>query len=98
MKKLPRPLVFEWDQFNIAKNYDKHGVTNKEAEEIFFNKPIKIFKDIKHSSEVEDRFVVLGLTNGKVKLHVAFTIRNDKIRVISARNQSKRERRLYEEK
>lgn len=95
MAKLPVPLSFKWDRGNIEKNWRKHKVNNKEAEEIFFNKPIKIFKDVKHS-QIENRFVALGGTNKKRKLYIVFTIRDRNIRIISARDQSKKERKIYE--
>jgi len=97
VKKLPAPIEFNWDQDNINKNRKKHKVHFKEAEEIFFDKRIKTFEDIKHS-KTEVRFIALGQTNKKRKLCLSFTIRNKKIRVISARDQSRRERKLYEKK
>lgn len=97
MAKLPKPIVFEWDKWNVDKNLIKHRVTNKEIEEIFENKPLKTFEDIRHS-KTEDRFVAIGITEKKRRLLINFTIRGQKIRVISARNQSRKERRLYEEK
>lgn len=88
-------MAFDWNEGNIDKNLVKHSVTNKEAEEIFRNRPLKLFKDIKHSQK-EQRFVALGLTNTQRKLNIVFTIREIKIRVISARNMSKKEKELYE--
>ena len=96
MKKLPAPLAFDWDDGNIDKNLGKHDVHHKEAEEVFFNKPIKIFKDLKHSGG-ENRFIALGVTNKIRYLCAAFTIRKKKVRIISIRSQSKRERRIYEQ-
>jgi len=95
VKILPKPIAFEWDKGNINKNLKKHNVTDKEAEEVFGNKPLRIFEDIKHSGE-EQRFVAYGKTDSKRSLVMVFTLRKEKIRVISARNQSKKERREYE--
>lgn len=95
MKILPVPVVFVWDKGNIGKNWQKHEVTVKEAEEVFFNKPIKIYPDVKHSIG-EERWLVLGTTNLKRKLTVIYTVRKQKIRIISARDQSIKERRYYE--
>lgn len=95
MDELPVPLSFDWDQGNKEKNWQKHNVTNKEAEEVFFNRPLEIFEDTKHL-QVEERFVAYGITNKRRKLTIIFTIRNDKIRIISARNQSKKEQNIYE--
>lgn len=97
MAKLPSPIAFDWDEGNIEKNWKKHGVYQKEAEEMFTNQPLKIYEDIKHS-QIEDRFTALGITNHNRKLNLVFIIRNEKIRIVSARNQSKKERRLYEDK
>lgn len=95
MKILPKPITFEWDAGNIDKNLIKHGVTNKESEEIFGSQPLTIFKDIKHLQK-EQRFVAYGATNKDRKLVVVFTLRRQKIRIISARDQNKKERRVYE--
>lgn len=92
--KLSVPLSFDWDEGNRDKNWEKHKVHFREAEEILFNKPIKIFPDAKHSIK-EKRFMALGVTDNLRKLAVIFTIRNEKVRVISARNQNKKERRKY---
>lgn len=96
MKILPEPIGFEWDEGNIGKNL-KHNVTDKESEEPFTNKPFKINPDTKHSQN-ELRFQALGKTNNKRLLFLSFTLRNNKVRIISARDASKKERREYEEK
>ena len=97
MKRLPKPLAFEWDKGNVDKNFKKHKVTNIEAEEIFRNKPLIIINDAIHSL-VEGRFIAHGNTSKKRNLTIIFTIRKQKIRIISARNQNKRERKIYEKK
>ena len=91
----PKPIGFEWDEGNKNKNGIKHGVDHREIEELFFNKPIFFFKDEKHS-QVEERYVALGRTDKRRLLTIVFTIRNDLIRVISARPMSKRDRKVYE--
>ena len=96
MIKLPAPISFDWDKGNIDKNWKIHKVHDKEVEEIFFNKPLKIFPDIKHS-DIEKRFVAFGVTNKKRQLTIIFTIRKKKLRIISAREQNKKERSKYEE-
>ena len=95
MKRLPKPIAFDWDKANVDKNWIKHEVDYKEAEEIFTNKPIKIFLDLRHA-QIEERFLALGVTDRKRKLAIIFTLRNNKIRVISARDQSKKDRDIYE--
>ncbi len=96
MKVLPDPFEFDWDQGNIEKNFDKHGVTNKEAEEAVTNKPNFFFPDDRHSSEAEKRFGVYGKTDQGRKLSIIVTIRKGKARIITARDMSKKERRAYE--
>lgn len=86
---------FDWDKGNKEKNWEKHKVQFNECEEVFFNKPLLIDKNIKHSN-VEIRYRVLGQTNNKKTLFMSFTIRKKKIRVISARPQSRKERMKYE--
>ena len=86
---------FEWDDGNKTKNWVKHQVSAKETEEVFLNKSQVLYKDIEHSQK-EDRYVMLGTTNQRRLLYVTFTVRKDKIRVISARDQSRKERNLYE--
>jgi hypothetical protein len=87
---------FDWDQGNQSKNFEAHGVTQPEAEEVFLNAPI-VSEDLRHSS-VESRWHALGETNSGKKLHVTFTLRNKgtKIRIISARDMSRKERQTYE--
>lgn len=86
---------FEWDENNSEKNWEKHRVSCSECEQVFFNQPILINYDEGHS-EREKRFQVLGKTNKQRKLFLVFTIRKNKIRIISARNQSRQERQIYE--
>ncbi|MBU0578506.1 BrnT family toxin [Patescibacteria group bacterium] len=87
---------FEWDDGNSTKNYKKHQVTQTEAEEIFKNKPLLTISDQKHSQH-EKRYRSLGQTNNDKKLLIIFTIRKKKIRIISVRLQSKKERIIYEQ-
>jgi len=86
---------FDWDKGNLNKNWKKHKITNEETEQIFFNEPLKVFEDFKHSG-IEKRLVAYGKTDEGRSLTVIFTLRQGRIRVISARNQSKKERKHYE--
>lgn len=88
---------FDWDDGNARKN-DKHEVTTAEAEQIFFNDPLLLLEDIKHSQK-EIRIHALGKTDEGRMLHITFTLRHDgeKIRVISARDMHKKERKIYEQ-
>ena len=97
MKLLAQPIKFEWDKGNINKNILKHKIKNEEAEEIFVNQPLVLLKDKKHSQK-ESRLMVLGKTDKKRRLSVIFTQRGNKVRIISARPMSHKERRLYEQK
>ncbi len=85
---------FEWDEGNINKNWLKHKVSPAECEQIFFNRPLVIQDDVKHS-EAEKRFYALGRTDSKRNLFIAFTVRKKRIRVISARDMSRKEREVY---
>ena|SRR5438876_10071280 len=88
---------FEWDEHNIA-HIAKHKVIPEEAEEVFFQEPQVITYDGKHSSEKEVRYSFLGQTKEKRLLTIIFTLRGegkDKIRVISARDQSNKEEKEY---
>ena len=87
---------FDWDEDNFYKNIGKHNVFDTEAEQIFFNHPLVVNRDFKHS-RTEKRFYALGRTNHDRLLFIAFTIRSDKIRVISAGEMTKREVRVYED-
>lgn len=85
---------FEWDEANVAKNWEQHQVTHIECEEIFFNEPLVVKTDEAHS-QVENRYIALGKTDMNRLLFIVFTIRSDKIRVISARDMSRKERKYY---
>ena len=94
-KILLKCIGFEWDEGNKDKNWIKHKVSNSECEKIFFNQPLIVNFDEKHS-ETEARFYALGHTDLYRELFIVFTIRNKRIRVISARDMSKKERKIYE--
>ncbi|HQT82014.1 MAG: hypothetical protein B7Z60_07105 [Ferrovum sp. 37-45-19] len=97
MTDLTKISGFDWDEGNTRKN-EKHGVSMAEAEQIFFNEPLLLLADIKHS-QGESRFHALGKTDEGRALHITFTLRNagEKIRVISARDMHKKERTIYEQ-
>lgn len=85
---------FQWDEGNAEKNWLKHKVSRVECEEVFFNEPLLVASDIKHSV-TEPRFYALGQTDEGRLLFVVFTQRNKLIRVISAREMSRREGKEY---
>jgi uncharacterized DUF497 family protein len=87
---------FEWDRGNTAKNVLGHAVSQAEAEEIFFHTPFLLFDDPSHSA-TEPRYVALGSTSAGRLLTAAFTVRGKRIRIISVRDMSRKERRTYEQ-
>ena len=87
---------FEWDEGNIKKNWERHLVSHIECEEIFFNRPIIVKKDEPHSTS-EDRYFALGKTDAGRLLFIVFTLRSNRIRIISARDMNRKERKTYEE-
>ncbi len=89
---LPEVIEFEWDEGNLE-HIRKHNVEYSECEEVFYNEQI-FFYDEKHSV-AEDRFLTYGITDENRPLTLVFTIRNNKIRVVSARDQNKNERAVY---
>ena len=90
---------FEWDDGNARKSDDKHAVSRAEAEQVFFNEPLVIVRDVRHSVQ-EASFHALGQSDLGRPLHVSFTLREagTLIRVISARDMSRKERARYAEK
>ena len=93
-KILRQSRGFEWDRGNIDKNWHKHHVSPSECEQIFFNHPLAVQDDIQHSN-TEKRFYALGKTDMKRFVFIAFTLKNNLIRVISARDMSRKERRVF---
>lgn len=91
---LPEILSFGWDEGNILKTKLTHNVETLECEQIFHNDPVFIYD--KNHSQQEERYFAYGISDKGRKLVIVFTTRKGKIRVISARAQSKKERRMYE--
>jgi uncharacterized DUF497 family protein len=97
MMKLSKVIGFEWDEGNSRKN-EQHGVSMSEGEQVFFNLPLLVLPDPRHS-EAERRFHALGKTHEERRLHITFTLRDagQLIRVISARDMHRKERMIYEQ-
>ena len=91
-------IGFDWNTGNARKNNDKHDVSQGEAEEVFFNSPLVVSADDRHSRS-ESRYRALGITSVGRKLTIIFTLRQDGvlIRVISARDMHKKERHYYDQ-
>ncbi len=87
---------FQWDEGNSEKNWIKHKVTRNECEQVFFNIPLILSKDVEHSDQ-ERRWYLLGQTDSGRFLFVVFTGRKNLIRVISARDMNKKEKGEYYE-
>jgi uncharacterized DUF497 family protein len=89
-------VQFEWDPEKAAANLSKHGVSFHEAASVFGDPLSLTFDDPDHSSD-EHRYLTAGLSAQGRHLIVAHTDRGGRIRIISARAMTKRERRFYEE-
>ncbi len=89
-------MEFVWDDFKAEANLDKHGVSFHEAASLFADPLTITFHDPDHSAE-EDRFITIGYSSGSRLLIVAHTDHDGRIRIISARETTRRERRLYED-
>ncbi|MBU1088602.1 BrnT family toxin [Patescibacteria group bacterium] len=92
---LPDPIEFQWDKGNKDKNLLKHDVSLEEIEQSFFDSHKKQFEDKLHSKN-ENRYILIGKTRKNRILFIIYTIRKNKIRVISARDLNKRRYYLYE--
>src|SRR5437899_2060566 len=86
---------FEWDAGNDEKNWLAHKVSRTECEEPFFNQPLLLAPGREHST-AEPRFYALGQTDEGRRLFIVFTVRGRLVRVISARDMSRRERQEYD--
>lgn len=89
-------LEFEWDAGNREKNLLKHRVANAECEEAFFDPHKRVLKEVLHSGDgkEEKRHIMIGRTKADRALFVVFTLRKNRVRVISARDLHKKEREL----
>ena len=88
-------LTFEWDDAKAASNVEKHDVTFEEASTVFKDSLSLTISDPLHSAD-EPRFVTVGESAERAVLVVVHTQRDTKIRVISAREATRKERRDYE--
>ena len=93
-----RVVGFDWDAGNRGKNV-RHGVDNREIEQVFANQPLLLAPDALHSA-TERRYRALGITDQGRPLMVIFTLRAEAtlIRVVSARLMNRKERRIYGQK
>ena len=99
MIDLDQIVGFDWDDGNNSrKSADKHDVSQAEAESVFFNDPLIVVEDARHG-ETERGFNALGKTAQNRLLHITFTLRQNGtvVRVISARDMHRKERKAYEQ-
>jgi uncharacterized DUF497 family protein len=89
-------IGFDWDEGNLIKNWEKHGVSASECEQVFFNRPLVALADPQHSVS-EARYYILGKSDVGRRLFLVFTVRGDLIRVISARDMNRKEKKVYHE-
>ncbi len=85
---------FDWDESNVQKNWERHGITPEEAEAVFFHEPLIVREDMRHGRN-EKRYYALGQTTSGRLLFVVFTIRRNLIRVISVRDMNMNETEVY---
>lgn len=83
-------LEFDWDEGNRNKIYDRHGITVGEAESVFADKNLIVLSDVTHSQD-ETRLIAIGENLEGKSLHIVFTMRSGKIRIISARKMHRKE-------
>jgi uncharacterized protein len=89
-------MEFEWDEGKAESNLIKHGISFDDAQTVF-NDPLYVdFYDPDHSED-EDRYLIIGESNRGRLLIVSYTERGNVIRLISARETTKIERKMYEE-
>ena len=95
MDEFSNCVGFEWDEGNSEKNWIRHHVTIPECEQVFFNQPL-VLAGSERLSVSESRFYALGQTYTGRRLFIVFVIRSELVRVVSARDMSRRERRVYD--
>jgi uncharacterized DUF497 family protein len=95
LERLAQCTGLQWDEGNLLKNWERHGVSAAECEQAFFNRPLVAAPDERHS-DAEARFYALDQSDGGRYLFLVFTLRDRLIRVISARDMNRRERKVYE--
>jgi len=87
-------IGFDWDEANAGKNWERHRVTPEEAEDVFFHEPLVVRSDVRNSKG-EKRYYALGHTSAERRLFIAFTVRRNRIRVISVRDMNRNETAVY---
>ena len=88
-------MEFDWDDSKAEANFIKHGVSFLEAASVYDDEFSITFRDPDHSAD-EERFVIIGHSQRGRLLFVSHTDRGDRLRIISAREVTRRERKVYE--
>ena len=88
-------MVYEWDAAKAKANIQKHGVSFDDAATVFLDPLAWTFPDPYHSGG-EEREITIGYTTGRRVVFVSHCQRGDRLRIISAREATRRERRQYE--
>jgi uncharacterized DUF497 family protein len=88
---------FEWDSANVSKSKQKHGVDTEEVESVFDLKLAAPLGRQVAPETSEERLCVVGPSSEGRLVSVVFTLRNGRVRPISSRLASRKERKLYEE-
>lgn len=89
-------MEFEWDRTKAAANLRKHGVSFVDAATVFGDPLAYTFPDPDHS-QGETRWITFGMSKGRLLLVVAHVERGYRIRIISAREATRHERKIYQE-
>lgn len=89
-------MQFEWDPQKALANESKHGVSFAEASEVFDDDHSSATPDPDYSSD-EARYLIFGVSRNGKYLVVSYTERGHRIRLISARTMTGRERKAYEQ-
>ncbi len=88
-------MEFDWDDSKAETNFIKHAVSFLEAVSVFDDEFSITFRDPDHSAG-EERFVIIGHSQRGRLLFVSHADRDDRSRIISAREVTRRERKVYE--
>jgi hypothetical protein len=96
VEEISRATGSEWDEWNGPKIWEMHAVSQAECEQVFFNEPLVVAQDNKHSEE-EQRYYVLGVTDKAREVFLVFTMGKNQIRVITARDMNRKERMVYQD-
>ncbi len=94
-KVLEKCTGFQWDKGNFLKNWKSHNIRATECEQVFFNRPMLVAPDVKHSKR-ETRYYTLGKSDAGRRLLLVFTVRGTLIRIISARDMNRKEMKEYD--